>query len=253
MPDRLPGEHELTCLYADLVHPGEQKIIAIAGVDDQESSKRPERTGIRYGPVGRGSDKALRASADHNSAKRSALPVRGAEILDDRTCERPRDGSPRLGKGNLRREPDRVARRGRRESLPQLAESADLNRGLGRLEDKFELRRLKFEQAAIAEGTDSGEALERLHKVRLAAKELRYVADAAAFALDGRSLEHRSAYKDIQQKLGEINDIRFRLDAVSRAKPGKSGASRKAKERLAAELEGEMKTRLEELELAKLN
>jgi|GEM_PF-1396877 len=140
----------------------------------------------------------------------------------------------------------------RQESLPRLGEAADPSGELARLEDKFELRRLKYERAAIAEGADSGAALGRLHKVRLAAKELRYAAEAAGDALDGRGWERFTACKEIQKQLGGINDIRFRLEAVSLAKPGKSGSSREAKMRLQAELKAELKAGLEEVRLAKL-
>src|ERR1051325_5155823 len=40
-----PREYELADLYANLIHPRQQKIVAIACVDDQETPIGPERPG----------------------------------------------------------------------------------------------------------------------------------------------------------------------------------------------------------------
>src|SRR4051794_34808478 len=42
--DRFAREHELADLDADLIHPREQKIVAVARVDDQELAIGPKRT-----------------------------------------------------------------------------------------------------------------------------------------------------------------------------------------------------------------
>lgn len=61
---------------------------------------------------------------------------------------------------------------------------------------------------------ESQEAFEALHELRIAAKELRYTANAAAFALDQKFHAHEAFYKDIQDQLGLINDKRVWLETL---------------------------------------
>ncbi|MFD1910040.1 CHAD domain-containing protein [Paenibacillus rhizoplanae] len=61
---------------------------------------------------------------------------------------------------------------------------------------------------------ETQEAFEALHELRIAAKELRYTANAAAFALDQKFHAHEAFYKDIQDQLGLINDKRVWLETL---------------------------------------
>jgi CHAD domain-containing protein len=62
---------------------------------------------------------------------------------------------------------------------------------------------------------ESKEAFNALHELRIAAKELRYTANAAAFALNQKFHAHEEIYKQIQEQLGEINDKRVWLETLN--------------------------------------
>lgn len=62
--------------------------------------------------------------------------------------------------------------------------------------------------------SESEEAFEALHNLRIAAKELRYTANAASFALNQKFHTHEEYYKNIQEQLGIINDKRVWLDTL---------------------------------------
>jgi len=61
----------------------------------------------------------------------------------------------------------------------------------------------------------SKEAFEALHELRIAAKELRYTAGAAAFALNQKFHANEAIYKNVQEQLGEINDKRLWLETLN--------------------------------------
>jgi CHAD domain-containing protein len=61
----------------------------------------------------------------------------------------------------------------------------------------------------------SEEAFEVLHELRIAAKELRYTAGAAAFTLNQKFQADEDIYKDVQAQLGEINDKRIWLQTLN--------------------------------------
>src|SRR5829696_864297 len=59
-PDRLAGENELAHVYPDLIHAGQEEIVAAPGIDDQESPERPERAREGDPAIGRRSDNSTR-------------------------------------------------------------------------------------------------------------------------------------------------------------------------------------------------
>ncbi|MFD2874828.1 CHAD domain-containing protein [Paenibacillus rhizoplanae] len=74
---------------------------------------------------------------------------------------------------------------------------------------------------------ETQEAFEALHELRIAAKELRYTANAAAFALDQKFHAHEAFYKDIQDQLGLINDKRVWLETLQSIGREKAGCRQK--------------------------
>lgn len=98
--------------------------------------------------------------------------------------------------------------------LAELASRTDANVVMRELEVAFEQKKKACK--ALFKGPEAGskEAFEALHELRIAAKELRYTANAAAFALDQKFHAHEAVYKDIQDQLGEINDKRLWLETL---------------------------------------
>ncbi|WP_340021100.1 CHAD domain-containing protein [Paenibacillus sp. FSL K6-1096] len=98
--------------------------------------------------------------------------------------------------------------------LAELAARTDANVVMRELEVAFDQKKKACK--ALFKGSEAGskEAFEALHELRIAAKELRYTANAAAFALDQKFHAHESLYKDIQDQLGVINDKRLWLETL---------------------------------------
>lgn len=65
------------------------------------------------------------------------------------------------------------------------------------------------------DNAESKEAFDALHQLRIAAKELRYTASAADFALNQKFHAHEEIYKEIQDQLGLINDKRLWLETLN--------------------------------------
>lgn len=100
------------------------------------------------------------------------------------------------------------------DGLAELTARTDANVIMRELEVAFEQKKKACK--ALFKGSEAGskEAFEALHELRIAAKRLRYTANAAAFALDQKFHAHEAVYKDIQDQLGAINDKRLWLETL---------------------------------------
>lgn len=98
--------------------------------------------------------------------------------------------------------------------LESLVLKKDANVVMRELEVAFDQKKKTCK--ALFKGPDavSDEAFEALHDLRIAAKELRYTANAASFALNQKFHTHEEYYKNIQEQLGIINDKRVWLDTL---------------------------------------
>ncbi|WNS41701.1 CHAD domain-containing protein [Paenibacillus sp. MMS20-IR301] len=102
------------------------------------------------------------------------------------------------------------------EQLEPLAAKKDANVVMRELEVAFEQKQKTCKTLFKAPGAaESTEAFDALHELRIAAKELRYTANAAAFALNQKFHAHEAIYKDIQEQLGVINDKRVWLETLN--------------------------------------
>ncbi|CAM4396093.1 CHAD domain-containing protein [Paenibacillus tarimensis] len=100
------------------------------------------------------------------------------------------------------------------EELESLLGHTDVNGVMRELETAYEEKKQRYREISGEHGCNSEEAFDALHKLRIAAKELRYTASAACFALDDKYLGYEKYYKAIQEELGEINDRRVWLDTA---------------------------------------
>ena len=102
------------------------------------------------------------------------------------------------------------------ESLPALVAKKDANVVMRELEIAFEQKKKACRTLFRGPEGDSEESYEALHRLRIAAKELRYTANAAAFALNQKFHAHEQIYMKIQDQLGQINDKRVWLKTLDR-------------------------------------
>ncbi|MDO3410437.1 CHAD domain-containing protein [Saccharibacillus sp. CPCC 101409] len=144
---------------------------------------------------------------------------------------------PKLAGGKL----DRKYKTFVKELLPELAERADVNRSLRELKDDYRKRRHTYQVTADREGIYSEEALEALHQVRIAAKRCRYTIASAEFAADTKYAEEADRYKDIQQRLGEINDRRTWIQIAEDYGPEALDADEETWRRFREQLDGELR------------
>lgn len=101
------------------------------------------------------------------------------------------------------------------EDLENLVSKRDANVVMRELEVAYEQKKKACKTIFRAQDTESAEAFESLHQLRLAAKELRYTASAATFALNQKFHAHEEMYGKIQDELGLINDKRVWLDTLN--------------------------------------
>ncbi|KHL92803.1 hypothetical protein QW71_27135 [Paenibacillus sp. IHB B 3415] len=99
--------------------------------------------------------------------------------------------------------------------LEPLAAKKDANVVMRELEVAFEQKKKACKTLFKGPEAESKEAFEALHELRIAAKHLRYTANAAAFALNQKFHAHEAIYKDIQEQLGVINDKRVWLETLN--------------------------------------
>ncbi|WP_458118894.1 CHAD domain-containing protein [Paenibacillus sp. Z6-24] len=134
--------------------------------------------------------------------------------------------------------------------LPDLAVRADVNRMMRELEISYEQKKQTYRQTAKAEGLESAETLDSLHKVRIAAKELRYTAEAAEFALNSKFRDHEETYKRIQKELGTINDTHVWIESLEELDAKEMGVDEKVRARFVDKLRTEMIAAIEEQQRA---
>ncbi|MHA6534474.1 CHAD domain-containing protein [Paenibacillus sp. BAC0078] len=111
--------------------------------------------------------------------------------------------------------------------LEQLAAKRDANVVMRELEVAFEQKKKTCKALFKGPEAESAAAFDALHELRIAAKELRYTASAAAFALNQKFHADEEIYKGIQEQLGGINDRRIWLEVLSSATPDELGVSRR--------------------------
>lgn len=102
-----------------------------------------------------------------------------------------------------------------KEDLENLVSKRDANVVMRELEVAYEQKKKACKALFHVQDTESAEAFESLHQLRLAAKELRYTASAATFALNQKFHAHEEMYGKIQDQLGLINDKRVWLDTLN--------------------------------------
>lgn len=148
-----------------------------------------------------GADKTaqlLKAVVRHQKGRRKKFRSRLASELPELTGER----LDKLWQSFMARQ------------LAALVAQRDPNVIMRELEVAFEQKKKRCKALFKHPQTDPAEAFEALHELRIAAKELRYTASAADFALDQKFHAHESIYKHIQDQLGEINDKRVWLETL---------------------------------------
>lgn len=101
------------------------------------------------------------------------------------------------------------------DQLPGLIAKRDANVAMRELEVAYEQKKKTCKDMFKGPEANSEEAFEALHSLRIAAKELRYTANAAAFALSQKFHAHEDIYKEIQEQLGQINDKRLWLQTLN--------------------------------------
>ncbi|MFC3750117.1 CHAD domain-containing protein [Paenibacillus sp. GCM10012306] len=124
--------------------------------------------------------------------------------------------------------------------LEDMIARRDANVVMRELEEAFEQKKQACKALFKDLSSPSEEDFETLHKLRIAAKELRYTAGAAAFALNQKFQADEAIYKDVQTQLGEINDKRIWLQTLNAIGRKKLDVGKKTWEAFTAELRVEV-------------
>ncbi|MNO48538.1 CHAD domain protein [compost metagenome] len=111
--------------------------------------------------------------------------------------------------------------------LEALSAKRDANVAMRELEVAFEQKKKTCKTLFKGPEAESKESFHALHELRIAAKELRYTASAAGFALNQKFHAHEEIYKEIQEQLGTINDKRVWLEIIQSIGRDELGAGRK--------------------------
>lgn len=101
------------------------------------------------------------------------------------------------------------------EQLEALVAKKDANVVMRELEVAYEQKKKACKAIFRGQDAESEAAFDSLHQLRMAAKELRYTASAASFALNQKFHAHEEMYKQIQDQLGLINDKRLWLETLN--------------------------------------
>ncbi|WP_405173562.1 CHAD domain-containing protein [Paenibacillus sp. FSL H8-0260] len=101
------------------------------------------------------------------------------------------------------------------EQLEALAAKKNVNVVMRELEIAYEQKKKTCKAIFHEDNAESKEAFDALHQLRIAAKELRYTASAADFAINQKFHAHEEIYKEIQDQLGLINDKRLWLETLN--------------------------------------
>ncbi|CAH1214290.1 hypothetical protein PAECIP111892_04001 [Paenibacillus auburnensis] len=112
--------------------------------------------------------------------------------------------------------------------LEALIAKRDANVVMRELEVAFEQKKKACKTLFKDPEAESKAAFEALHELRISAKELRYTASAASFALNQKFHAHEEIYKNIQEQLGVINDKRVWLDTLQSIGRDELGVGKKA-------------------------
>ncbi len=134
------------------------------------------------------------------------------------------------------------------QQLSELVAISDVNRLMRELEISYEQKKKHYRQIAKEQGLEADDTLTALHKVRIAAKELRYTAEAAGFALNAKFREHEQVYKGIQKELGHINDRHVWIEALEELEPKRVKFDADVRDELIGELRREMNEAIHENE-----
>ena len=228
-------------------------LLPIIDPDDETGLYRPikqaqKRFGrVRDADVLIGEFKQLRKeSAEAGREEEAKLFKRMAKLEKEERRSRRKKLSTRLPKivnGKL----DRRWKAFLNDSLPELAERADVRAGLRDLKDDYRKRRHTYQVTADREELYSEEALQALHQVRIAAKRCRYTAEAAAFALSDKQAEEAEHFKSVQKRLGEINDRHVRIQIAEDYGPEALGADEAGWNAFRQRLDEQLKESLSEI------
>lgn len=101
------------------------------------------------------------------------------------------------------------------EQLEALVAKKDANVVMRELEVAYEQKKKACKAIFRGQDAESELAFDSLHELRMAAKELRYTASAASFALNQKFHAHEEIYKQIQDQLGLVNDKRLWLETLN--------------------------------------
>jgi CHAD domain-containing protein len=128
--------------------------------------------------------------------------------------------------------------------LEPLLAKTDANQVMRELEVSYEQNKQAYRQVCRQSSPESPEAFNALHDLRISAKELRYTASAASFTLDQKFHSHEQVYKEVQEQLGVINDLRVWLDTVEAIGKDKLDVSKKTWEAFTNGLKSELREAL---------
>lgn len=110
-------------------------------------------------------------------------------------------------------------------------------------ENRFDERRIDYENFKQNKGVTDPDTLEALHKVRLSVKELRYLLKYMDFVIEFDIQAKQQYYEDLQEQLGGINDYRVWIEKWEQVSSKELGVPAK---QLRSFIE-ELKTELEKL------
>ncbi|MDO7905622.1 CHAD domain-containing protein [Paenibacillus sp. JX-17] len=132
-----------------------------------------------------------------------------------------------------------------KKEMPAHAAVLDVNVVMREQEVAFDQRKQDYRTAAKNHGADSEQAYRALHKLRIAAKGLRYTASAASFAIDQKFRNHEQKYKQVQEDLGHIHDKRVLLDSLRDLEPDGNKITPEAMDHLLQRIHRELTNELE--------
>jgi len=136
--------------------------------------------------------------------------------------------------------------------LKPLLTKRDANVVMRELEIAFDQKKQSCRSLFRGPDGDSEEAYEALHELRIAAKQLRYTANAASFALNQKFHANEHIYMAIQEQLGEINDKRVWLKTLNSIGREELNISKKTWEAFTSTLRAEVLDALHQQDVAHL-
>ncbi|WJH35621.1 CHAD domain-containing protein [Paenibacillus sp. CC-CFT747] len=140
-----------------------------------------------------------------------------------------------------------------KEDLEELLDKVQADRIMGELGEAYEQKKRVYREQCREAGMESAEAFDALHDLRIAAKEIRYMAASASFALDGKFQRWEKRFQGIQDELGAINDRRVWLETVERLRPERLSARTRTWNRFRKKLRKEIRALLLENRVVKVS